>query len=334
MENGKDRRVGRDSGPTPSKSSSRSVSGSSLALTFPLPAACSKVSSRQQTGLLILRIRQRKSGDHGDKSWKSDRRRSATSNRRGGVLGSDQDDDQGPPGDRLPPLEDAPSKLGLGPISHAPPLKYPPAPSSTGPRLPVVFTFYHHLRPKGLFFATSPFASPSFTFCEFPKLQSTPFTPPRPSITSTVGLSITTPPNPLLRNPEPARCHSGIFTPSKRHPQPHDLSDQPQRSSPVKPSCEITPIELLSDIPRRHPRSVIILEGPNVTAVLSQLALNLSDLQDIDCRDRFSLLATQRYVRSSRLASAPCKGWARTGSSPVGRVHFMSRDQCLYFFRQ
>lgn len=142
------------------------------------------------------------------------------------------------------------------------------------------------------------------------------------------------PPNPLLRNPEPARCHSGIFTPSKRHPQPHDLSDQPQRSPPVKPSCEITPIELLSDIPRRHPRSVIILEGPNVTAVLSQLALNLSDLQDIDCRDRFSLLATQRYVRSSRLASAPCKGWARTGSSPVGRVHFMSRDQCLYFFRQ
>lgn len=276
-------------------------------MAFPLPAACSKVSSRQQTGLLILRTRQRKSGDHGDKSWKSDRRRDIKQAGGGGVLGSDRDDDQGPPGGPPPPLEDAPSKPGLGPISHPPPLKYPPAPSSTGPRFPVVFTFYHHLRPKGLVFATSPFPSPSLHLLRVSQTPVHSFSPPTPFLyIDRRSLHHDFPPNPPLRNPEPARCHSGIFTPSKRHP--NDLFDQPQPSSPVQPSCEITPIELLSDIPRRHPRSVILLEGRNVTAVLSQLALNLSDLQDIDCRDRFSLLATQRYVRSSLLASAPCKG--------------------------
>lgn len=169
----------------------------------------------------------------------------ATSNRRGGgVLGSDRDDDQGPPGGPPPPLEDAPSKPGLGPISHPPPLKYPPAPSSTGPRLPVVFTFYHHLRPKGLVFATSPFPSPSLHLCEFPKLQSTPFTPPRHSFTSTVGLFTTTSPPilpfaipnrpgvilafSLLQNAIPTIF---LISPSARHPS------NPRARSPRLSSC-------------------------------------------------------------------------------------------------
>ena len=192
------------------------------------------------------------------------------------------------------PLRMRPANLARAQSHTHPPSSTHPLLQSTGPRLPVVFTFYHHLRPKGLFFATSPFPSPSLHLLRVSQNSSPLLLHPhaipshRPSVSSSRLL-----PNTPLRNPEPTRCHSGIFTPSNRH---HDLSDQPL--------CEVILIELLSDNPRRHTRSVTILEGPNVTAVLSQLALNLSDLQDIDCRDRFSLLATQRYVRSSRLSRA------------------------------
>lgn len=186
----KDRHDGRDSGPTGQACSFGLLAGrpaptpgwplgSSLAVAFPLPAACSKVSSRQQTGPLILRTRQRKSGDHGDKSWKSDRRRDIKQ-AGGGFLGVTGMMIRDPQGDPPPPCEDAPSKPGLGPISHPPPLKYPPAPSSTGPRLPVVFTFYHHLRPKGLVFATSPFPSPSLHLLRVSQTPVHSFYPPTP----------------------------------------------------------------------------------------------------------------------------------------------------------
>lgn len=201
----KDRHDGRDSGPTGQACSFGLLAGrpaptpgwplgSSLAVAFPLPAACSKVSSRQQTGPLILRTRQRKSGDHGDKSWKSDRRRDIKQ-AGGGVLGSDRDDDQGPPGGPPPP----PVKMRLANLAWAQSHTHPP--SSTHPRL---------RRRAHAFLSSSPFITtsdrkasslrplpsplPPFTFCEFPKLQSTPFTPPRHSFTSTVGLFTTTSP--------------------------------------------------------------------------------------------------------------------------------------------